>query len=204
MKKQILTILQKKKDNLEMRNNNLILVKSHIKHLRKNIFANSSTKNKNKIILNKKNSLSIKKNNNINNNIIINNNKNKIINNSNNKNYKGENKNINKNNIDKSRTKNKLKINIKLNNNSILKSCFSNINNYTEKKNIRTSGDYGKINNNNKDSKDYSFKKFSILNFDENSLLKNKIKKKLDTYINKSGLKKARICLRLPINNKFK
>ena len=179
----------KKKDNLEMRNNNLILVKSHIKHLRKNIFANSSTKNKNKIILNKKNSLSIKKNNNINNNIIINNNKNKII---------------NKNNIDKSRTKNKLKINIKLNNNSILKSCFSNINNYTEKKNIRTSGDYGKINNNNKDSKDYSFKKFSILNFDENSLLKNKIKKKLDTYINKSGLKKARICLRLPINNKFK
>ena len=184
--------ISKKKDNLKVKNNNLILIKSHINNLRKNNFTNSSNKKNNKVLLTKKNSLLIKKNIN-NNNITIK--KNKINNNSNN-NY-----NMNKNNIDKTQIKNKLKINIKLNNNSILKSCFTNINNYTGKKNIQKSGYYDKKNN---DNKDYSIKKFSILNFDENSLLKNKIKKKQEININKSGLKKARICLRLPINNKLK
>ena len=179
----------KKKINFKTKNNNLILIKSQINNLRKNNFTNSSTNKNNKELLTKKNSLSIKKNKNkINNNGGDITNKNKINNNS-------------KNKIDKSQSKNKLKINIKLNNNSILKSCFTNINNYTVKKNIQKSGDYDKINN---DNKDYSFKKFSVLNFDENSLLKNKIKKKQEININKSGLKKARICLRLPINNKMK
>jgi len=59
-------------------------------------------------------------------------NNNKIINKMNN-NFKN---NILKTAIDKSISKNELKIKMKTNNNSILKACFSNINNTLDKKGI--------------------------------------------------------------------
>ena len=92
--------------------------------------------------------------------------------------------------IDKSMSRNDLKM--KINHNSILKSCFSNINNTSDKKRIFVFEDLD-INKKN------SSKKSSILNLNENILLKNKIKKKFDLNSNKSGVKKARICLKLPM-----
>ena len=100
--------------------------------------------------------------------------------------------NILKATIDKSMSRNDLNIKMKINHNSILKSCFSNINNTSDKKGIFVCEDLDL-------NKKYSNKKTSLLNLNENILLKNKIKKKSDLNTNKIGFKKARICLKLPM-----
>ena len=180
----------KKNDKIKKNKNNLILLKTNMNPFMKNYISNSSKK-KSKLF-NMKNSLSIKKSKN--NSININTNS-KIVSKKENINNKN---NIIQKPIDKSMSKNELHIKLKINNNSILKSCFSNINNNNNsKRNTRISDDYDKMDISKKDS----IKKFSVLNLDESSSLKNKIIKKQEINNNKSGLKKARICLRLPISN---
>ena len=172
----------------DMIKKNLILINSNISLIGRKYLTNSVNKksrevsSKNSSIMKKsKNKSLIKrkfKTNIINNNKISNNLNNNIKNN------------ILRSTIDKSMSRNDLKM--KINHNSILKSCFSNINNTSDKKRIFVLEDLD-INKKN------SSKKSSILNLNENILLKNKIKKKFDLNSNKSGVKKARICLKLPM-----
>ena len=84
---------------------------------------------------------------------------------------------------------------MKTNNNIILKSCCSNIND-SANKNIFIFENFEEPENNKKDT----IKQLSLLNFSENSLLKNIIKNKYETS-NNNGSKKARICLRLPMTS---
>ena len=100
-----------------------------------------------------------------------------------------KNNNIIKKAFEKSLSKNELNSKLKIKNNSILKSCFSNINNNNNSRKKKLN-DFNKIETN---------KKFSVINLDENSLFKNKIKQKNED-INKSS-KKSRICLRFPITS---
>jgi len=161
---------------------NLILIKSNMSLLGWKCLNSSINKksreisSKNSSIMKKSKKRKIKTN-------IINN----KINNNLNSNIKN---NILKTTIDKSMSRNDLKM--KINQNLILKSCFSNISNISDKKGIFVFEDLD-INKKN------SSKKSSILNINEKILLKNKIKKKFDLNTNKNGIKKSRICLKLPM-----
>lgn len=90
-------------------------------------------------------------------------------------------------------SRNELNVKIKTNNNSTLKSCFSNTNHNLDKKNFFIFDDSDKLDNNKKNS----IYKYSILNLNENTLIKNKIKKK----VNINTYKETRICLKLPMMN---
>ena len=103
--------------------------------------------------------------------------------------------NILKSTINKSNSKKELNKKMKTNNNIILKSCCSNIND-SANKNIFIFENFEEPENNKKDT----IKQLSLLNFSENSLLKNIIKNKYETS-NNNGSKKARICLRLPMTS---
>ena len=185
----------KKKDKLKKSKNNLILIKTNISLAGTKT---SSLKKKNKILTiktsfstNNKNKSSSKK--------IID--KKKIESYSNEKtkndNYNIKNNNILKNTIDKSSSRNEIKKKLTTNNNSILKSCCSNTNNFNSaKSNNFIFDDFDKIDINKRNP----VKQFSFLNFDENYLLKNKIKNKYENF-NNNGSRKARICLRLPMTN---
>ena len=185
----------KKKDKLKKSKNNLILIKTNISLAGTKT---SSLKKKNKILTiktsfstNNKNKSSSKK--------IID--KKKIESYSNEKtkndNYNIKNNNILKNTIDKSSSRNEIKKKLTTNNNSILKSCCSNTNNFNSAKNNNfIFDDFDKIDINKRNP----VKQFSFLNFDENYLLKNKIKNKYENF-NNNGSRKARICLRLPMTN---
>ena len=94
-------------------------------------------------------------------------------------------------NIDRSISKNELKM--KTNYNSILKACFSNINNTLDKKGIFVLEDIDTTNKKN------SNKKSPLLNSNENILIKNKIKKNFDLISNKNSIKKSKICLKIPM-----
>ena len=162
---------------------NLILIKSNMSLLNWKYLTNSINK-KSREISSKNSSLMKKpKKRRIKTSII---NSNKINNNlnSNIKNY------ALKTMIDKSMSRNDLKM--KINQNLILKSCFSNISNISDKKGIFVFEDLD-INKKN------SSKKGSILTINENILFKNKIKRKFDLNSNKTGVKKSRICLKLPM-----
>ena len=176
----------KKKEKLKKRKNNLILIKSN-NFMEKNCLTNNSLINKTNKKLTSKKSFPIQ------NNKIYINNKN-IFNNMHNNNNKQESNQTKNNNIikkafEKSLSKNELNSKLKIKNNSILKSCFSNINNNNNSRKKKLN-DFNKIETN---------KKFSVINLDENSLFKNKIKQKNED-INKSS-KKSRICLRFPITS---
>ena len=172
-----------KKSNLILINSNMSLIgrKSLTNSINKKNKEKSSKnsslmkKSKNKSLIKRKFKANI-----INNNKIINNLNNNIKNN------------ILRATIDKSMSRNDLNIKMKINHNSILKSCFSNINNTSDKKGIFVFEDLD-INKKN------HIKKSSILNLNENILLKNKIKRKFDLNSNKNGVKKSRICLKLPM-----
>ena len=170
------------KDRIRKNKNNLILFNSNIKQLGINFLATSfNKKNKEKT---SKNSFVIKKNKN----------KNKLKNSSKGSKLSNNSKNIIiKNNIDKSMSRNELNVKIKTNNNSTLKSCFSNTNHNLDKKNFFIFDDSDKLDNNKKNS----IYKYSILNLNENTLIKNKIKKK----VNINTYKETRICLKLPMMN---
>jgi hypothetical protein len=178
-----------KKNMLKKCNNNLILIKSNRSLISRKCLTNSIKKKSREVsskkpsIMNKiKNKSLIKgkiKTNIINNNKIINKMNNSIKNN------------ILNTAIDKSMSKNEIKM--KTNHNSILKACFSNINNTLDKKGIFVFEDLDITNKRN------SKKKSSLLNSNENILIKNKIKTKFDLNNNKNGNKKSRICLKLPM-----
>ncbi len=185
----------KKKDKLKKIKNNLILIKTNMS------LAGTKTnsfKKKNKILtiktsfsMNNKNKGSSKK--------IIDKKKIESYSNEKNKNdnYIIKNNNILKNAIDKSSLRNEIKKKLTTNNNSILKSCCSNTNNFNSaKSNNFIFDDFDKIDINKRNP----VKQFSFLNFDENYLLKNKIKNKYENF-NNNGSRKARICLRLPMTN---
>ena len=178
-----------KKNMLKKCNNNLILIKSNRSLISRKCLTNSIKKKSREVsskkssIMNKsKNKSLIKgkiKTNIINNNKIINKMNNSIKNN------------ILNTAIDKSMSKNEIKM--KTNHNSILKACFSNINNTLDKKSIFVFEDLDITNKRN------SKKKSSLLNSNENILIKNKIKTKFDLNNNKNDTKKSRICLKLPM-----
>ena len=175
--------------------NNLILVKSNLNPSAKK----TSSLNKNNKLTNQNslNSLSLK----IKNKSVSQTKKNKNSINRYNKegskkvnNYIKHN-NILKSTINKSNSKKELNKKMKTNNNIILKSCCSNIND-SANKNIFIFENFEEPENNKKDT----IKQLSLLNFSENSLLKNIIKNKYETS-NNNGSKKARICLRLPMTS---
>ena len=180
-----------KKDMFKKCNNNLILIKSNMSLISRKSMTNS-IKKKSRETSSKKSSLMKKiknknlingktKSNNINNNKIINKMNNNIKNN------------ILRKAIDKSISKNEMKIKMKTNHNSILKACFSNINNTLNKKGIFVFEDIDTAN-----KKIYS-KKSSLLYSNENILIKNKISKKYDLNSNKNNNKRSRICLKFPM-----
>lgn len=185
----------KKKDKLKKIKNNLILIKTNMSLAGTKT---NSLKKKNKILtiktsfsMNNKNKGSSKK--------IIDKKKIESYSNEKNKNdnYIIKNNNILKNAIDKSSLRNEIKKKLTTNNNSILKSCCSNTNNFNSaKSNNFIFDDFDKIDINKRNP----VKQFSFLNFDENYLLKNKIKNKYENF-NNNGSRKARICLRLPMTN---
>lgn len=185
----------KKKDKLKKIKNNLILIKTNMSLAGTKT---NSLKKKNKILtiktsfsMNNKNKGSSKK--------IIDKKKIESYSNEKNKNdnYIIKNNNILKNAIDKSSLRNEIKKKLTTNNNSILKSCCSNTNNFNSaKSNNFIFDDFDK----NDINKRNPVKQFSFLNFDENYLLKNKIKNKYENF-NNNGSRKARICLRLPMTN---
>ena len=180
-----------KADMLKKCNKNLILIKSNRSLISRKSLTNS-VKKKSREISSKKSSLMKKSKNKslikgkIKTDIT---NNNKIINKMNN-NIKN---NILKTAIDKSISKKELKIKMKTNHNSILKACFSNINNILDKKGIFVFEDIDTTNKKN------SNKKSSLLHSNENILIRNKIKKKFDLNSNKNSIKKSRICLKLPM-----
>ena len=191
--KKDIKIESKNKEKLKKRKNKLILIKSNINIIDKNYLNNYSLNNKNNKKLANKKSMTIqtnKSNNKSKNKFIINNNSKKDI-------IHKKNNNIIKKATEKSLSKNELNINLKISNNSILKSYFFNKNNNNSikknKKNGKLVYDNSKIDNNIRNS----HKKFCVLNLDENCLIKNKIKEKNETTINNSS-KKARTCVRLP------
>ena len=180
-----------KKDMFKKCNNNLILIKSNMSLISRKSMTNS-IKKKSRETSSKKSSLMKKiknknlingktKSNNINNNKIINKMNNNIKNN------------ILRKAIDKSISKNEMKIKMKTNHNSILKACFSNINNTLNKKGIFVFEDIDAAN-----KKIYS-KKSSLLYSNENIFIKNKISKKYDLNSNKNNNKRSRICLKFPM-----
>ena len=180
-----------KKDMFKKCNNNLILIKSNMSLISRKSLTNS-IKKKSRETSSKKSSLMKKiknknlingktKSNNINNNKIINKMNNNIKNN------------ILRKAIDKSISKNEMKIKMKTNHNSILKACFSNINNTLNKKGIFVFEDIDAAN-----KKMYS-KKSSLLYSNENIFIKNKISKKYDLNSNKNNNKRSRICLKFPM-----
>ena len=99
--------------------------------------------------------------------------------------------------IDKSFSRNELNEKIKNNQNTLLKSCFLNKNNNLEKKNFFIFEDIDKTNFTNKNY----INKFSILNSNENNLIKNKIKKRADLNSSKNGPKRTKISLKMPMIN---
>ena len=170
-------------------NNNVILIKSNGSLFSKKCLTNSVKKKSREISLKKSSLMKKSKNKSlikckVKTNII---NYNKI----NNKMNNSIKNNILKKNIDKSLSKNELKM--KTNYNSILKACFSNINNTLDKKGIFVLEDIDITNKKN------SNKKSPLLNSNENILVKNKIKKKFDLISNKNGIKKSKICLKIPM-----
>ena len=174
-------ILKKFNNNLILKSNRSLISRKCLTYLVKTKSREISSK-KSSLIKKSKNSLINSK---IQTNIIKNN---KIISKINN-NIKN---NILRTTIDKSIQKNELKIKMKTSHNSILKACFSNINNTMGKKGIFVFED---INTNKKNSN----KKSSLFNSNESILIKNKLKKKFDLNSYKNGIKKSRICLKLPM-----
>lgn len=169
------------KDMFKKNKNNLILIKSNRSLINRKCLTNSVKKKTREISSKNKSLLKGKLKTNIINNCKISNKFNNNIKN-----------NILKTTIDKSMSRNELNIKMKINHNSILKACFSNINNTLDKKGIFVFED---IDTNKKNPN----KKSSLLNSNENILIKNKIKKKSDLNNNKNGTKKSRICLKLPM-----
>ena len=174
-------ILKKFNNNLILKSNRSLISRKCLTNLVKTKSREISSK-KSSLIKKSKNSLIHGK---IQTNVIKNN---KIISKINN-NIKN---NILRTTIDKSMPKNELKLKMKTNHNSILKACFSNINNTLGKKGIFVFED---INTNKKNSN----KKSSLFNSNESILIKNKLKKKFDLNSYKNGIKKSRICLKLPM-----
>ena len=177
------------KNRLKRAKNSLILFNLNLSNLGKNFLTNSFKKKNNDIISN--NSFLIKKFKNIKskNKLNINLKSNKISN-------KPKN-NVVKKTIDKSFSRNELNEKIKNNQNTLLKSCFLNKNNNLEKKNFFIFEDIDKTNFTNKNY----INKFSILNSNENNLIKNKIKKRADLNSSKNGPKRTKISLKMPMIN---
>ena len=172
----------KNKEKIIKKKNNLILIKSKMKNNKINSIKNKSNKS-----INKNNSLYKNKNKTI---LTLNN----KFSNLHKYNIKNNN-NILKTVIDKSSSKKELNIKLKKKANSIIKSCFSGINNKNDIKKTIVLEDLNNIDIN----KNNNIKKDNFSNADGNTLIKNKIIKH-DINNNRNGNKKARICLKLPNN----
>ena len=169
---------EKKNDKTKKSKNNLILINTN---LNQNLSGKKKSWSKK---INIKNSFSSNHNNKNNQSHEKNKKENNLI----------KNNNILKNTIEKSTSKKGFIKSMKTSNNSILKSCCSFGSNLA-KQNILNNKDSIQANTYKKNTN----KEMNLLNFDENSFLKNTIKNKYEIHNNNN--KKTRICLRLPITN---
>ena len=191
----------KNKEKIKKKHNNVILIKSKINLIKKNNIINSIKNKNNKSITRLQSSFSLKstKNNSLNkkkDNLTL---SNKI---SKNKKFCFKNyNNILKTAIDHSILRNELNMKSKAKTH-LVKSGVSDIKYKNEiNKEIQM---LKEDKEENKKINEKSKKKYNCSDLGRNTLIKNKIKKNNEINSNKNGNKKARICLKLPINSHAK